>query len=99
MKIQKLEIENFRRIEKATIHLEPASFIIGPNNCSKSSVIAALEALLSLEATKLSQSDIREKPDGSRAPETIVTGYFGPIPPEVAAARGFRGRVIDGQFV
>jgi putative ATP-dependent endonuclease of the OLD family len=99
VKIQKLEIENFRRIEKAVIHLEPASFVIGPNNCSKSSVIAALESLLSLEGTKLTQLDIREKPDGSRAQETVITGYFGPVSAEVAAARGFRGRVIDGQFV
>ena len=99
MKIQKLAIENFRRIENAVIHLEPASFLIGPNNCSKSSIIAALEALLSLEGTKLTQMDIREKPDGSRAQETVITGYFGPVPANVAAARGFRGRVIDGQFV
>lgn len=99
MKIQKLEIENFRRIEKAAINLEPASFIIGPNNCAKSTVIAALEALLTLDGSKLSQLDIREKPDGSRAAETTITGYFGPVPAEVAAARGFRGRVINGQFV
>ncbi|AOS44264.1 hypothetical protein Verru16b_01325 [Lacunisphaera limnophila] len=99
MRIEKLEIENFRRIEKAVIHLNPATFVIGPNNCAKSTVIAALEALLSLERDKLTQADIREKSDGTRAPETVITGYFGPITAEVAAARGFRGRVINNQFV
>lgn len=99
MKIQKLEIENFRRIEKATIHFEPATFVIGPNNCAKSSVIAALEALLTLDTSKLTQLDIREASDGSRAQSTTLTGYFGPVIADVAAARGFKGRVINNQFV
>jgi len=62
MKISRLDIESFRRIKKADISFEPATFLIGPNNTGKSSVIAALEALLSLENEKLTQSDIFESP-------------------------------------
>lgn len=99
MKITRIEIENFRRIESATITVAPSTFIVGPNNTGKSSVIAALEALLSLEKEKLNQSDILERPDGTRAEQTSITAYFGNIPADVASSRGFRGRVVGGQFV
>jgi putative ATP-dependent endonuclease of OLD family len=99
MRLKQLEIENFRRIEKASIHFSPSTFIIGPNNTAKSSVIAALDALLSLEREKLTQSDILERSDGSRAEMATITAHFSDISPVVAASRGFRGRVVNGQFV
>jgi putative ATP-dependent endonuclease of the OLD family len=99
MRLKQLDIENFRRVEKTSIHFAPSTFIVGPNNTAKSSVIAALDALLSLEREKLTQLDILERPDGSRAAKTTITAYFSKIPPEVAAGRGFRGRVVDDQFV
>jgi len=99
MRLRQLNIENFRRIESASIHFSPSTFIVGPNNTAKSSVIAALDALLSLEREKLTQSDILERPDGSRAEKTTITAHFSDISPEVAASRGFRGRVVNGHFV
>lgn len=99
MKLHRLEIENFKRIESATIHFAPATFIIGPNNTAKSTIIAAIEALLSLEKEKLTQQDILEHSDGTRATHTIITAYFGDIPADVAASRGFKGRVVNGEFV
>lgn len=99
MKLTKLELENFRRIEKATIHVSPSTFVVGPNNTAKSSIIAAIEALLSLEGEKLTVLDIREDTDGKRAPQCTITAHFTDISADVAASRGFRGRVIDGQFV
>jgi energy-coupling factor transporter ATP-binding protein EcfA2 len=92
-------MENFRRIGSADILLEPATFLIGPNNTGKSSVIAAIEALLSLESEKLTQADILEDPHGTRAESAVVTGYICDIPANVAASRGFKGRVIKGEFV
>lgn len=99
MKLYKIEIENFRRIKEATIHISPAAFIVGPNNSAKSSIIAALEALLSLENEKLSVMDIREDEDGARAESAVLTAYFKDIETSVSASRGFRGRVINGNFV
>lgn len=99
MRLVKLELANFRRIESATIHFSPATFLIGPNNCSKSSVIAAIEALLSLDKEKLAQQDILERPDGSRADGASLTATFGGISADVASSRGFRGRVIGDQFI
>jgi hypothetical protein len=99
MKLLQLDLENFRRIERTTIHLSPSTFIVGPNNTAKSSVVAAVEALLSLEKEKLSQQDILERADGTRAGQTTITAHFGDIPAEVAASRGFRGRVVNNRFV
>ncbi len=99
MRLLRLDLENFRRIENTTIYLSPSTFIVGPNNTAKSSIIAAVEALLSLEKEKLSQQDILERADGTRTGQTTITAYFGDIPAEVAAGRGFRGRVVNNQFV
>ena len=99
MRINRLQIENFRRIGEADIVLEPATFLVGPNNTGKSSVISALDALLSLETEKLIQDDIRVKKDGNREDETVITGYITDIPSEVASSRGFKGRIIDREFV
>ena len=99
MHLRRLTIDNFRRIAAADILLEPATFLIGPNNTGKRSVIAAIEALLSLESEKLTQTDILVLPDGTRAESAVITGYICDIPADVAASRGFKGRVINGEFV
>lgn len=99
MRLSRLEIRNFRRIEYADIHLSPASFLIGPNNVGKSTVIKAVEALLSLSSSAVSPDDFRVLPDGSRADKIEICGYFSDIPEQIAMSRGFRGRVIDGQYV
>ncbi len=62
----RLTLANFRRIRAADLELQPAAFLVGCNNTGKSSVIAALEALLSLDSEKLTQSDILESADGAR---------------------------------
>lgn len=99
MRVKRLEITNFRRIEQATIIFAPATFIVGPNNTAKSSIVAALEALLSLVTEKLTQEDILVNPNGTRANVTTLTAYFGEIPPDVASSRGFRGRVVNDEYV
>jgi hypothetical protein len=99
MRISRLILTNFRRIRSADLELQPAAFLVGCNNTGKSSVIAALEALLSLEGEKLTQSDILEAADGSRAEKTVISGYISDIPAEVAAGRGFKGRVVNGEFI
>jgi predicted ATP-binding protein involved in virulence len=99
MRLLQIDIENFRRLAAATVHFSPSTFIVGPNNTGKSSIIAAIEALLSLEKGNLSQADILEHSDGTRAGRTTITAYFGDIPADVAASRGFRGRVVNNKFV
>lgn len=98
MKLEKINIKNFRRISYAEITLAPSSFIIGPNNSGKTSVIDAIDALLSLKADKITEADFRIMEDGVRTDTLELTGVFSNISDETAQSRGFNGRVIDGKF-
>ena len=98
MKLEKIIIKNFRRISEAEITLASSSFIIGPNNSGKTTVIDAIDALLSLKAEKVSEADFRLADDGTRADTIELTGVFSNISDETAQSRGFKGRVIDGKF-
>ncbi|ABO49407.1 ATP-dependent endonuclease of the OLD family-like protein [Desulforamulus reducens MI-1] len=98
MKLSKVEIKNFRRVEHAEINLSPASFIIGPNNYGKSSILRAIDALLSLKEDVIKPDDFRLLPDGNRCQTIEICGWFSDIDPETANSRGFKGRVINGQF-
>ena len=49
MKLHTLRIQGFRRFVDTTIYFDDATFLIGENNIGKSSVLKAVELLLSLE--------------------------------------------------
>jgi len=78
--------------------LAPASFIIGPNNCGKTTVIDAIDALLSLKTEKVTESDFRIQDDGTRVDTIEITGIFTDISNEISQSRGFKGRVINDKF-
>lgn len=98
MKLDKIIIKNFRRISEAEITLASSSFLIGPNNSGKTSVIDAIDALLSLKSEKVTEADFRQMDDGSRADTLELTGVFSNISDEISQSRGFKGRVINGNF-
>jgi predicted ATP-dependent endonuclease of OLD family len=74
------------------------TFLVGRNNYAKSSIITAVEALLTLRESVVTPADYRVDSDGNRAKEIEITGYFSEISPEVAVSRGFKGRVIDRTY-
>lgn len=98
MKLEKIIIKNFRRISQAEITLASSSFVIGPNNSGKTTVIDAIDALLSLKSEKVSEADFRIADDETRIDTIELTGVFIDISDETAQSRGFKGRVIDGKF-
>jgi putative ATP-dependent endonuclease of the OLD family len=98
MKLEKITIKNFRRISEAELTLASSSFVIGPNNSGKTSVIDAIDALLSLKSEKVTEADFRLSDDGTRTDTIELTGVFSSISEETAQSRGFKGRVIDGKF-
>lgn len=98
MKLEKIKIKNFRRIGEAQLTLAASSFVIGPNNCGKTSVVDAIDALLSLKTEKVTEADFRQLADGSRADTIELEGVFSNISDETAQSRGFKGRVINGKF-
>lgn len=95
MRLARIVIKNFRRIAQADIVLEPASFVIGQNNLGKSSVIRAIDALLGAAVTG---QDFRQDETGTYLTEIELIGYFTGIDPTTAAARGFKGRVVNGEY-
>lgn len=98
MRLSRIEVRNFRRLKSVTVDLAPASFLIGPNNSGKSSIIRAIDALLCLREDVVRPEDFHRSSDGTVADEITITGTFDEIPPEMASARGFRGRVVNGVF-
>lgn len=96
MRLSRVTINNFRRIEEADIHLAKSTFLIGQNNFGKSSVIRCLELLLSNESPQA--GDFRKDEDGNSCEEFVLTGYFEDISTEIANSRGFRGRVVNGAY-
>lgn len=96
MRLSRIVIKNFRRIEEAGIRLANSTFLIGQNNCGKSSVIRCLELLLSNQP--MESGDFRRDTEGNSCETVELTGFFASIAPEVANSRGFRGRVVNGEY-
>jgi len=42
--VQSLDLRNFKAFERFTVNFRTASFLVGPNNAGKSTIIAALRA-------------------------------------------------------
>jgi putative ATP-dependent endonuclease of the OLD family len=54
---------------------------------------------LSLGHDKLSPNDFRLISEDEKAETIEITGYFKDIPQDIQTSRGFRGRVINGEFI
>ena len=98
MKLHTLRIQGFRRFVDTTIYFDDATFLIGENNIGKSSVLKAVELLLSLEQ-KISIEDFyslfNEEENERQVDEIILTAEFRNVPLEASTWRGFRGRVFN----
>ncbi len=62
MRIQQLDLWNFKAFERFTVHLGSSAFLVGPNNAGKSTLIAAARA-----AAGMLEHASRRQPTGSRA--------------------------------
>ena len=47
MYLHSIRIKGFRKLEDVTVNLSGTTFLIGPNNAGKSSILKAIELLLS----------------------------------------------------
>ncbi len=93
MRLYRFEIENFRRIRKASIRFGDATFFIGENNVGKSSVFRALEKFFTA-GVKCEQQDFFTKDSGEKFDKIMMTGEFINLPPESITWPGFKGRVL-----
>lgn len=99
MKIHSLKISGFKRLKEVTVQFGDATFLIGQNNCGKSSIIKAIETLLSAKKT-INYSDyysiLDEETNEVKVDITTVTleAEFRNLPEEAKNWRGFKGRIF-----
>ncbi len=100
MKLHQLKISGYKRLKEVTINFGDATFLIGQNNCGKSSILKAIEVLLSGKK-QLTSSDyysiIDEETGETKVDVTTVVleAEFRNLPEEAKAWRGFKGRIFD----
>jgi predicted ATPase len=102
MKLHSLKIIGFKRIESAEILFGDATFLIGSNNAGKSSVLKAIEWLLSAKKQIPSQEyfSVVDEETGETKPavDTIVLeAEFRNLPVDANNWRGFKGRIFTYQ--
>lgn len=97
MKLYSLKIDGFRRIENATIYFDEATFLIGVNNVGKSSILKAIEYLLS-DKKRLEENDyfsvIENDVNKRIAGKVTLEAEFRNVPHEATSWRGFKGRLF-----
>lgn len=102
MKIDRITISNFKRIEAVEISLGKVNYLVGGNNSGKSSVLQAIHmavscAKLSLERKEqvLPESELRYSPTS----EFVLLGHSAPYENKATGSRGkveFFGESSDG---
>ncbi|MDU7883861.1 MAG: AAA family ATPase [Klebsiella michiganensis] len=99
MKLHSLKVNGFKRIQSAEIKFGDATFLIGANNAGKSSVLKAVEWLLS-DKKKMDVDcfycELDDSYENKIATESIILeAEFRNVPEEALQWRGFKGRVFD----
>lgn len=99
MKLHSLKIEGFRRIKQSEFLFGEATFLIGQNNCGKSSVLKAIEVLLSAKKQLNSNeyySVIDAETGETKIESNIITleAEFRNLPIVASNWRGFKGRIF-----
>jgi putative ATP-dependent endonuclease of the OLD family len=100
MKLHSLKISGYRRIESAEIFFGDATFLIGPNNAGKSTILKAIELLLSGTKQVPSQDyySVVDPETGETKPGITAIGLeaeFRQLPLVAKTWRGFKGRVFE----
>lgn len=96
MKLHKLKIEGYRRHKDTEITFSDASFLIGENNTGKSSILKAIELLLS-DQKKLTDElffKFTHEEGIVTCEEITLTAEFREVPDEASSWRGFKGRIF-----
>ena len=102
MRLSELHIKGFRRIEDATIKFGDSTFIIGANNVGKSTILRAIEILLTA-TEKLADIEYHSYcPEGTtenecKCDEIVFEAEFINVPTEAHSWKGFKGRIIPYQ--
>lgn len=100
MRLHKLSIEGLRRLQAVEVEFGDATFCIGPNNAGKSSVLIAIDYLLSANK-RIPEADYYSEVDEDtgevKAVADCITleAEFRNVPAESSDWRGFKGRTFS----
>lgn len=100
MKLHSLKISGLRRVTQAEVLFGDATFLIGPNNSGKSTILKAIELLLSAKKQLMSQ-EYYSATDSETGEATVVDtnvvleAEFRNLPDEAQNWRGFKGRIFQ----
>jgi putative ATP-dependent endonuclease of OLD family len=98
VKIEKLEITNFRNFESATVFFKDSTLVIGANDIGKTNLMFALRLLLDKSLSERdiepSETDFHIKSDGSQASGFSILIQFSDVQEE-AVLSVLRGYVSD----
>lgn len=101
MRLHSMRVSGFKRIKSAEIFFGDATFLIGMNNAGKSSVLQAIDTLLSARKTidsRLYYSEV-DAETGETKPvckTVVIEAEFRNVPEEAKGWRGFKGRIFQG---
>ncbi len=100
MRLHSLHVEGFRRLRDVTVQFGDATFCIGPNNAGKSSLLKAIERLLSAdkrvsEAEYYSERDAETGETKTVVDRVVLAAEFRGLPADAETWRGFKGRIFD----
>ena len=104
MRLHKLKIKGFRRLKDVEVLFGNATFLIGQNNVGKSSILKAIELLLSANKRVDSAEyySVIDEETGETKPDTntiILEAEFRNLPEEANTWRGFKGRIFNYEMV
>lgn len=100
MKLYSLKISGYKRLKEVNLIFGDATFLIGQNNCGKSSIIKAIEVLLSAKK-QLTTADFHSIVDDETNEVKVDTNIvsleaeFRNLPEEAKTWRGFKGRIFN----
>jgi predicted ATP-dependent endonuclease of OLD family len=100
MKLYRLKIEGYRRIKESEILFGDATFLLGQNNSGKSSILKAIEVLLSGKK-QLNSNEYYSSLDSEtgeikvEAKKIMLEAEFRNLPRESTNWRGFKGRIFS----
>ncbi|MDQ6470873.1 AAA family ATPase [Flavobacterium sp. LHD-80] len=100
MKLHTLKISGFKRLKDVTINFGDATFLIGQNNCGKSTILKAIEILLSAkkQLTNFDYHSIIDEETGETKVDIqtiVLEAEFRNLPEEAKQWRGFKGRIFE----
>lgn len=100
MRLHRLEIAGFKRIHSATVEFGEATFLIGANNAGKSSVLQAVECLLSAKTVMdpsfyCSEADPETGENIISCKTITLEAEFRDVPDQSSDWRGFKGRIFN----